>query len=170
MHDCPYLHAILKTGEALQTRRPVIVKDLSKSIDKFRFYNELKKVGINSVVILPLRGHENKIFGSISIYSKELDGFDQKEINNLKFFADQVAISLQQQEKNMMFAKLSRFNKELLAYMGEDIKELFDKIVGNACELIGASCGHYYPYAFGEIAKGIGAYGLKNTKGDQKRY
>lgn len=81
------------SGNAYRKRKEFIINDLSLDESFAPWRNEALKRGYASVISLPLFNKGN-VMGIISIYSSEIDRFDDMEIELLKELADDLAYGI----------------------------------------------------------------------------
>ncbi|MAF11446.1 hypothetical protein CMK11_13430 [Candidatus Poribacteria bacterium] len=79
-------------GEAIITRRPLIVDDVQKD-SRYQFVHIARNQGLRSLLAVPMM-FRDKVLGVISIYKGHLHVFKSEEIGITKSLADQAAIAI----------------------------------------------------------------------------
>ena len=83
-------------GRVIQTKKPIAVKDISKS--KEYLYKEIaKKEGLTSMLSVPL-SVKGRIIGVLNCYTPQLHVFSENEKNILVTIANQAAIAIENTE------------------------------------------------------------------------
>jgi PAS domain S-box-containing protein len=70
------------SGEAIRTRKPVVVRNIVLDPRFILWRDEALRRGYSSVISLPLEA-ENRVLGVLSIYHHRVDAFDDDEVNLL---------------------------------------------------------------------------------------
>jgi signal transduction histidine kinase/CheY-like chemotaxis protein len=109
-------------GQAVRTGNASMVKYLAKKAgDDKSWAVEAAEAGFNSLLSLPLK-HDNAVFGALSLYSKDPEAFDMRELELLGKLADNLAFGifvlrtraqrdLAEEEKEQMQSRLMQSHK-----------------------------------------------------------
>jgi PAS domain S-box-containing protein len=81
-------------GVAVSSGRPHLVKDIGGQIGPCAWRDAALERGFRSVLSLPLNQHGDA-FGAITIFSSEIDGFDEENVQTLERLADNLAHGIQ---------------------------------------------------------------------------
>jgi PAS domain S-box-containing protein len=81
------------SGTAIRTGKVSIIRDLRSEPNAKPWREELMKRGYGSCLSLPLMD-KGKVFGTLTIYSKELDAFSEDEVKLLSELADELAYGI----------------------------------------------------------------------------
>lgn len=118
------------TGTAIRTNKITFCRNMAEDANFSPWKQEALKRGYRSSICLPLV-ENGKPFGSITIYSKEMDGFPPDEVALLKEFTDDVAFGV-----SAMRAKKATVEAEKALQESEERlraeKEILDTIMKNA--------------------------------------
>ncbi len=101
---------------AIRTGKPYVVRDILSSPEIMLWRGEALKQGFSSVVSLPLRSNGHP-FGTLSIYSDEVDVFNDQEVDLLKRLAD-----------NLVYGVSAIHTHKKLNWAEEEAKKSFEKL------------------------------------------
>jgi len=107
------------TGITIKTGKPTICRNMLTDPCFGPWRDSAIKRGYAASIVLPLKS-EGKVFGAISIYSKESDPFSDSEIDLLTELADDLAYGI-------LFIRLTEYEKEAASAIRENevrLKEL----------------------------------------------
>ncbi len=84
---------ICPTLEALKSRMPVVIRDISSSDSYSHLRKSVDALGLVGISALPLCV-EGESFGALTIYSREENPFDQEEVKLLRELAEDLAFGI----------------------------------------------------------------------------
>ncbi len=84
-------------GSVVMQKKPLILKDVQKS-EKFKEKEMAKKLGLISMVGIPLKTKEEKIIGVLNCFTSTAHDFSDAEINLLIAVANQAAVAIHNTE------------------------------------------------------------------------
>jgi PAS domain S-box-containing protein len=82
------------TATALRTGKPALCRDFQRDPSAVLWREQASRYGINSAVVLPLL-NQGVVLGSLSIYSAEIDGFNEDDVTLLTGLSDDLAFGVQ---------------------------------------------------------------------------
>lgn len=104
-------------GNTVRTGKINIIQDITNAENFKPWLNEALKRGFYSVIALPIIFKDN-IIGSINIYSKNKDGFDEEEVKLLMEMASDLSYGINYRriynENKRMLEKIKKDNEKLL--------------------------------------------------------
>jgi len=80
-------------GYVVTRKKPLILKDVLES-DRFKEKEMAKKLGLVSMVGIPLKTKEEKVIGVLNCFTAEPHNFSDTEVNLLRAVANQSAIAI----------------------------------------------------------------------------
>ncbi len=80
-------------GYVVTRKKPLILKDVLES-DRFKEKEMAKKLGLVSMVGIPLKTKEDKVIGVLNCFTAEPHDFSDTEVNLLRAVANQSAIAI----------------------------------------------------------------------------
>ncbi len=80
-------------GYVVTTQKPLILKDVLKS-DRFKEKEMVKKLGLVSMVGVPLKTKEEKVVGVLNCFTATSHDFSETEVNLLRAVANQSAVAI----------------------------------------------------------------------------
>jgi signal transduction protein with GAF and PtsI domain len=80
-------------GYVLSTRRPYVIDDVLKN-DRFKEKDMASKLGLVSMVSVPLQGTEGKVIGVLNCFTGKPHQFSETDINMLTAVANQAAVAI----------------------------------------------------------------------------
>jgi len=80
-------------GYVVTNKKPLILKDVLES-DRFKEKEMAKKLGLVSMVGIPLKTKEEKVIGVLNCFTAEPHDFSDTEVNLLRAVANQSAIAI----------------------------------------------------------------------------
>jgi len=132
------------TGKAIRTAKPVIARNILTNRSFAPWRDEAAKRGYASSIALPLIGEE-KILGSLNIYSAEPDAFGEEEVKLLTELANDIAYGIDVMEMRSKHEQAE-----------EALKQSFEKVKKILCGTV---------YALAEMSQRRDPY----TAGHQRR-
>lgn len=152
---------------AWEEKRPHVKNDVFDGQEPiFQNITDAKKHGWRSFMVVPLLGQADERLGTLSLYGKSLGQFKQLEIESVQAFANQVAITLQQQKRTSALRQLAQISQTVTERMTDHPKKLLEKVAQLARNLTEADCVVIYPYDPGKKQfydiDNIAAVGLKD--------
>ncbi|MDP2920348.1 MAG: PAS domain S-box protein [Dehalococcoidia bacterium] len=160
------------TGTAIKTKRPAIMQDIAHD-ERYRPWREQALLrGYASSAALPLKV-ENRVIGTLNVYSAKADAFDDTEIEMFAELAGDICLGIQKIRQREALRK----SEERFRLMVEGVKEYAiimldpdgyvttwntgaERINGyKAKEIIGKHFSLFYPAQ--DVQQGKPAYGLK---------
>ncbi|MBI3919050.1 MAG: GAF domain-containing protein [Betaproteobacteria bacterium] len=94
-------------GRAIRERRPVINNNIAASGSGGPRREEILKLGFQSIIALPLF-EDQTVIGTLTMYARESDFFDQEELKLLEELAGDISFAVETIAKQQKFEKLSR--------------------------------------------------------------
>lgn len=80
-------------GYVLSTKRPYVIADVLRN-DRFKEKDMAKKLGLVSMVSVPLQGKEDKVIGVLNCFTGKAYTFSETDINMLTAVANQAAVAI----------------------------------------------------------------------------
>ena len=80
-------------GYVLSTQRPYVIDDVLDN-ERFKEKEMAKKLGLISMVSVPLQGKEGKVIGVLNCFTKKPHVFSETDINMLTAVANQAAVAI----------------------------------------------------------------------------
>jgi signal transduction protein with GAF and PtsI domain len=80
-------------GHVVATQRPLVIDDVLSN-ERFKEKEMAKKLGLVSMVSVPLQGKENKVVGVLNCFTSKPHVFSETDINMLTAVASQAAVAL----------------------------------------------------------------------------
>jgi PAS domain S-box-containing protein/putative nucleotidyltransferase with HDIG domain len=118
--------------QAILTGKPAIVKNLSAGTTHDQWRDEATKRGYAAMIALPL-SENSRIFGSLNIFSGELDVFDAEEVKLLKELADDLAYGIIALETRAQ----GRKSAEELQRSYKKLRKIFEQTVNALASAVG---------------------------------
>lgn len=84
-------------GYVLSTQRPYVIDDVLSN-DRFKEKEMARKLGLVSMVSVPLQGKEDKVIGVLNCFTGEPYVFSETDINMLTAVANQAAVAIHNTE------------------------------------------------------------------------
>jgi two-component system, response regulator PdtaR len=84
-------------GFVVSTRRPLVIDDVQAN-DRFKEKEMAVKLGLVSMVSVPLQGREDKVIGVLNCFTAKPHVFTETDINMLTAVASQAAVALHNTE------------------------------------------------------------------------
>jgi|GEM_PF-2002860 len=112
-------------GKSIRTRQPTIVRNTSQDSDLGPWGFEARKRGFNSIIALPLLS-EGEPFAALTIYAREIDAFDAREVELLIDLANSLSygvLALRSQRET------ERLQQEILEAQQRAIQELSTPVI-----------------------------------------
>jgi putative nucleotidyltransferase with HDIG domain/PAS domain S-box-containing protein len=113
------------SGEAIRTRKPVIIRDMETDPRSAPWRGEAKKRGYRSNIGLPLI-YQQEIVGVLKVYSEQPDAFGAEEIEFLNQVAGDIAVGIKslrlEQELVQGVIKLQIMIHQTVATMGSIVE------------------------------------------------
>ena len=116
------------TGLAIRTGQIQIVKDFSIDPRMTLWREEALKRGYNSSISLPLK-HQKDVFGALTIYSTELDIFDEMEVSILEEMADDLSFGIITLRNNIARMEAESALEDSLAILESTLESTADGVV-----------------------------------------
>lgn len=80
-------------GYVVSTQRPLVIDDVLAN-DRFKEKELAKKLGLVSMVSVPLQGKEDKVIGVLNCFTSQPHDFSETDINMLTAVASQAAVAI----------------------------------------------------------------------------
>lgn len=80
-------------GYVVSTQRPYVIDDVLNN-ERFKEKDMAKKLGLVSMVSVPLQGKEGKVSGVLNCFTKQPHVFSETDINMLMAVANQAAVAI----------------------------------------------------------------------------
>jgi signal transduction histidine kinase/DNA-binding response OmpR family regulator len=153
------------SGRAVMTAMPVMISDYPQEYPDSPFLEAIKKVGVRSVVAVPLRAR-GAVIGVLTVTSRAASKFRIEDQQLLSALADQAAIAIENaklyeqvrqyaeelgakveirtrelQETNRRLEEASRHKSEFLANMSHELRTPLNSIIGFSEILLDESVG-----------------------------
>jgi GAF domain-containing protein len=80
-------------GHVVATQRPLVIDDVLSN-ERFKEKEMAKKLGLVSMISVPLQGKENKVVGVLNCFTSKPHVFSETDINMLTAVASQAAVAL----------------------------------------------------------------------------
>ena len=80
-------------GYVLSTERPYVIDDVLEN-DRFKEKDMARKLGLVSMVSVPLQGKEGKVIGVLNCFTSKPHVFSETDINMLTTVANQAAVAI----------------------------------------------------------------------------
>jgi signal transduction histidine kinase len=126
------------TGQAASTRTPVQIVDTFEPREQAvsRVRPVLNRLGYRSLLTVPiLRDHQ--IMGGLTVWRRQVGGFEPEVVNLLQTFATQSALAIQNarlfreiEEKSRQIEAANRHKSEFLANMSHELRTPLNAIIG----------------------------------------
>ncbi|BHH83594.1 GAF domain-containing protein [Desulforhopalus sp. 52FAK] len=84
-------------GYVLSTRRPYVIDDV-KNHDRFKEKEMASRLGLVSMVSIPLQGKEDNVIGVLNCFTSQPYKFSETDINMLSAVASQAAVAIHNTE------------------------------------------------------------------------
>ncbi len=81
-------------GYVVSTQKPLVIDNVLAN-DRFKEKEMAEKLGLVSMVSVPLRGKDNQVAGVLNCFTKSRHEFSETDINMLTVVANQAAVALQ---------------------------------------------------------------------------
>jgi diguanylate cyclase (GGDEF)-like protein/PAS domain S-box-containing protein len=94
-------------GRAIRERRPVFINDITAHGIGGPRLTEILRLGFRSQITLPLFEHQ-PVVGTLTMYARERDFFDEKEVRLLTELAGNISFALENISKQKKLDKLAR--------------------------------------------------------------
>jgi PAS domain S-box-containing protein/diguanylate cyclase (GGDEF)-like protein len=133
-------------GQSIRERRPVFNNDLTAhSVGRPRLV-EMLRLGFRSQITLPLF-EDQTVVGTLTMYAREPDFFDEEEVRLLTELAGDISFALEHIARQEKLAKLSRI-RAVLGEINAAIVRIRSKqeVFDEACR-IAVNAGHF-PFAW----------------------
>ena len=105
------------SGIAIKTGKPVVVNDISTYTKYMPWRDGALKRNFASVIALPLI-HQNKVIGSMAVFSEKKDAFGKEEVEFLEEVANDIAVGIR---SIRLEKKLNKSNEQLQSAMENTI-------------------------------------------------
>jgi PAS domain S-box-containing protein/putative nucleotidyltransferase with HDIG domain len=119
-------------SQAILTGKPAIIKNISTVTGQAHWQEEAVKRGYAAMIALPL-SEDSRIFGSLNIFSGELDVFDAEEVKLLKELADDLAYGIVALETRAQGKK----SAEELQRSYKKLRKIFEQTVNALASAVG---------------------------------
>ncbi len=80
-------------GYVVSTQKPLIIDNVLVN-DRFKEKDMAKKLGLVSMVSVPLQGKDSKVVGVLNCFTKKQHKFSETDINMLRAVANQAAVAI----------------------------------------------------------------------------
>lgn len=161
-------------GKAIKTRKPIVIRNLVDDPNFKPWKAEAMERGFSSSIAFPLM-HAEKVYGSLAIYSEDVDAFNSAEVSLLMELAEDIGFAIHNLDAE---SKQKEMEEELRA-SEEKYRTLFGNaedailIINNnrlvdcnskALDMYGASCSEiigetpydlFYPYSDEKAQKAL---------------
>lgn len=84
-------------GYVVSTQRPLVIDNVLAN-DRFKGKELARKLGLVSMVSVPLQGKEDKVIGVLNCFTSQPHDFSETDINMLTVVASQAAVSIHNTE------------------------------------------------------------------------
>jgi len=118
--DCLYLKDLRADGnpifKAYRDKKTVVVKYSDEEIESMNYYTEIKMRGFKVSIHLPLFD-KDEVLGILSIYSDELNAFDDEEVKLLEEMANDLAFGIIVQRGKIQHEKVTEEKDKIHAQL-----------------------------------------------------
>jgi len=112
-------------GRCIRSRQPALVRNTSREADLGPWSHEARKRGFNSIIALPLLS-EGEPFGALTIYAREIDAFDAREVELLVDLANSLSYGVLALRSRR---ETERLQQEILEAQQRAIQELSTPVI-----------------------------------------
>ncbi|NLF11397.1 MAG: GAF domain-containing protein [Anaerolineaceae bacterium] len=112
-------------GKSIRSRQPTIVRNTSQDADLGPWGHEARKRGFNSIIALPLLS-EGEPFAALTIYAREIDAFDAREVELLVDLANSLSYGVLALRSRR---ETERLQQEILEAQQRAIQELSTPVI-----------------------------------------